>query len=192
MMGISFASDIAITLLITLIICLILRSFKKFEYNAETILKIFFCILYMFLVYCILIKPYIYDGTGRVPEDVSVLNLALKPFDTISTYSADKNYIPILGSIFITMPLFPLAYWNLRRHVSNKKCFFIFLIFVCMIEPIQLVVNIITSYPNKVIDIDDFILNLIGYLIGYVLTTIIYRIVLRISQKIDIKTEFDN
>ena len=44
------------------------------------------------------------------------------------------------------------------------------------LEIIQLLIDVITRYPNRVCDIDDFILNSIGVIIGYLLYVLISKI----------------
>lgn len=172
--GISLIAVIAISLFITSLICLILKGLRKFERNM--IGKIFLCVLYLLSIYLLLFKPYIYNGLGRVSEDMSITNLSLEAFSTIGICLENKNYIPLLGSVVVTIPIFPIADWCLRNCLSKKKIFSLTLILVCMIEPIQLAINLITAYPNKVVDIDDFFLNLIGYFIGFIIVTLVYRI----------------
>lgn len=184
MIGVSFEAVIAICLLITFLVCFILSRFKKVKHN--TILKVFFCITYLFLIFLFLFKPYIFNGIGKVPSEVSIMNLSLKPFKTISTYLSDKNYIYALGNIIIIVPLFPLGYFSLKKYLSYKSCFFILIIFVFLIEPIQLLINLITQYPNKVVDIDDFVLNLVGYIVGFILTIIGSKIILKLHKNINL------
>ena len=179
--GISLIAVIFICLFITFLICLILKGLRKFERNMTG--KIFLCVLYLLSIYLLLFKPYIYNGLGRVSEGMSITNLSLEPFSTIRMCLANKNYIPLLGSVAVTIPIFPIAYWCLRNCLSKKKIFSLMLLFVCLIEPIQLVINMITAYPNKVVDIDDFFLNLIGYLIGFIITVLVYRIKLNMCEK---------
>ena len=94
-------------------------------------------------------------------------------------YLENKNYIPLLGSVVVTIPIFPIADWCLRNCLSKKKIFSLMLLFVCLIEPIQLAINMITAYPNKVVDIDDFFLNLFGF----ITTILIYRIKSNMCKK---------
>lgn len=179
--GISLIVVIVISLFITSLICLILKGLKRFERNM--ISKIFLCVLYLLSIYLLLFKPYIYNGFGRVSKDMSITNLSLKPFSTIEMYLENKNYIPLLGSVVVTIPIFPIADWCLRNCLSKKKILSLMLLFVCLIEPIQLAINMITAYPNKVVDIDDFFLNLIGYLFGFITTILIYRIKSNMCKK---------
>ena len=179
--GISLIVVIVISLFITSLICLILKGLKRFERNM--ISKIFLCVLYLLSIYLLLFKPYIYNGFGRVSKDMSITNLSLKPFSTIEMYLENKNYIPLLGSVVVTIPIFPIADWCLRTCLSKKKIFSLMLLFVCLIEPVQLAINMITAYPNKVVDIDDFFLNLIGYLFGFITTILIYRIKSNMCKK---------
>ncbi|EAV9917877.1 VanZ family protein, partial [Listeria monocytogenes] len=61
--------------------------------------------------------------------------------------------------------LVPLAvYLNLNRSISISNNLIIVLCISLFIEVIQGILNLVTQYPNNVSDIDDIILNVIGYM----------------------------
>lgn len=153
-------------------LCGLIQFVKRKYVDYGFCIYVFLCSAYVLMAFIILFKPYNYKGD----MDLTLINfINLEAFKTISIYIQDQNYIPIIGNIIITLPLFPLSYVLLNRFVSMKKCFLILLILILIIEPLQLTIDIITMYPNKVVDIDDFILNLSGYLIGFILTALIYK-----------------
>ncbi|EIO1326104.1 VanZ family protein, partial [Listeria innocua] len=61
--------------------------------------------------------------------------------------------------------LVPLAvYMNLNRSISISNNLIIVLCISLFIEVIQGILNLVTQYPNNVSDIDDIILNVVGYM----------------------------
>ncbi|PZG38899.1 VanZ family protein, partial [Listeria ivanovii] len=60
--------------------------------------------------------------------------------------------------------LVPLAvYMNLNRSISISNNLMLVLCISLFIEVIQGILNLVTQYPNNVSDIDDIILNIVGY-----------------------------
>ena len=55
---------------------------------------------------------------------------------------------------------------------SVKKISIISILAGIFIEPIQLLINLITGFPNYVIDIDDFMLQIAGILVGLFIITL--------------------
>ncbi|MBO8434652.1 MAG: VanZ family protein [Tyzzerella sp.] len=162
---------------ICIILCGYLISKLSVKVSYKNILKIILCSIYALAIYKFLFRPYMLSGNGDFTlYEYFTRTLSLKPFHTLSIYLEDKNYFPIFGSIAITVPMYPLVSFNVTDVFSKKSYFIIPLIFIILIEPIQLLTNIVTRFPNWVIDIDDLILNLIGYLIGFILTKIAYKI----------------
>ena len=90
----------------------------------------------------------------------------LIPFKTISKYFSNPDFyniiVNILGNIIIMMPVqfLLIKIFNLKDY---KKCLLIDVIFVYIVEFLQLVTF------TGVFDIDDMILNLVGMSIMYVL-----------------------
>ena len=68
------------------------------------------------------------------------------------------------------MPIPILIYIILRASV--KKISIISILAGIFIEPIQLLINLITGFPNYVIDIDDFMLQIAGILVGLFIITL--------------------
>ena len=83
---------------------------------------------------------------------------SISPWMTLQTipFKTLKNlgFISIAGHIVLTMPIPILIYIILRASV--KKISIISILAGIFIEPIQLLINLITGFPNYVIDIDDF------------------------------------
>ena len=97
-----------------------------------------------------------------------------KSIDSIIPFKTLKNlgFISIAGHIVLTMPIPILIYIILRASV--KKISIISILAGIFIEPIQLLINLITGFPNYVIDIDDFMLQIAGILVGLFIITLVY------------------
>lgn len=94
------------------------------------------------------------------------LTLQTIPFKTLK----NLGFISIAGHIVLTMPIPILIYIILRASV--KKISIISILAGIFIEPIQLLINLITGFPNYVIDIDDFMLQIAGILVGLFIITL--------------------
>lgn len=91
------------------------------------------------------------------------------PFRTIQS----SSFIHLSGHIIIVM-LVPIL---LRLNAfSFRKICSLSLLTALTIEPLQFVINAITRFPNFVIDIDDFILQLSGCTIGIICIAVLPRI----------------
>ena len=99
---------------------------------------------------------------------------SISPWMTLQTipFKTLKNlgFISIAGHIVLTMPIPILIYIILRASV--KKISIISILAGIFIEPIQLLINLITGFPNYVIDIDDFMLQIAGILVGLFIITL--------------------
>lgn len=137
--------------------------------------SLFFFGMYLCMVYKILFHPYIIHGGDLNYPELIYYNFDI--FNTISEYIENANYVPLFGGILITIPMFPIFYMVFHKKVTKQKCALLCIMIVTAIEPLQLIINLITQYPNKVIDIDDFLLNLIGLVIGFILTDLWNKIV---------------
>ena len=70
--------------------------------------------------------------------------------------------IQLIGNIILLMPM-PVL----------KVLFFKSILFSFGIEIIQLIIDILLSYPSRIFDVDDIILNGIGILIGMIIFKIL-------------------
>ena len=99
---------------------------------------------------------------------------SISPWLTLQTISfktlKNLGFISIAGHIVLTMPIPILIYIILRASV--KKISIISILAGIFIEPIQLLINLITGFPNYVIDIDDFMLQIAGILVGLFIITL--------------------
>jgi glycopeptide antibiotics resistance protein len=90
------------------------------------------------------------------------------PFKNI-ILSLERHYwVQVYGNILLLLP-FPMFILMISPLTKLKRALFITFITCIGIELIQLLIDLITKYPNKVADIDDIILNMFGALIGVLL-----------------------
>jgi glycopeptide antibiotics resistance protein len=91
------------------------------------------------------------------------------PFNTIWAYIRKGNIwiclMQIAGNVLVTLPL-PLVIWFCSPKRSMKRVCAVSLIITALIEPVQLLINLILGGPSNIIDVDDLILNLIGCGLG--------------------------
>ncbi|GAB2022980.1 hypothetical protein RyT2_20540 [Pseudolactococcus yaeyamensis] len=91
--------------------------------------------------------------------------IQLIPFKTIIPYLREGNVVQILGNIMIWIPLSFVIFWTFPKLAQKTKI--ILSIFLgLMVEPLQLILNLWTQSTWHIIDVDDFILNMLGTLIG--------------------------
>ena len=80
--------------------------------------------------------------------------------------------IQLIGNIILLMPM-PVLIGYLSKKVNYKVLFFKSILFSFGIEIIQLIIDILLSYPSRIFDVDDIILNGIGILIGMIIFKIL-------------------
>lgn len=99
----------------------LLQFIKRKRVDYGFCIYVFLCSAYVLMVFIILFKPYYYKGD----MDLTMINfINLEAFKTVSIYIQAQNYIPIVGSIIITLPLLPLSYVLLNMFVSMKNAFY--------------------------------------------------------------------
>ncbi len=75
--------------------------------------------------------------------------------------------IQFFGNLLLLAPL--AIYMNINRSISVLKNLILALCISFFIELSQGLLNLIFQYPNNVSDIDDLILNVIGYMCALLL-----------------------
>ncbi|MFD4707943.1 VanZ family protein [Gottfriedia sp. NPDC058432] len=128
-----------------------------------------------FFYYLSLVKVVFFPITyfyKKNPEITSKLYYLFSPFNTILKSIEHDLWIQVIGNILLLLPI-PVLYVVLKRKILRfHKNFLIGLFLTVSIEIIQLGINYITGYPNKVMDIDDVILNVIGILLGWIISRV--------------------
>lgn len=81
----------------------------------------------------------------------------------------------IWGNVLLLLPL-PIFLSFIMKKATGLKVVLISCCFSIGIEAIQLIINVITRYPNRIIDIDDVILNIIGIIAGWGIYLLVKRV----------------
>jgi len=102
----------------------------------------------------------------------------LIPFQTIISAWKQGNLLQVVGNIVLLLPL-PILIGLLKKRSTGFFRILTVVISVSLgIELTQLLINCLTGIPNKVADVDDFILNSIGGLVGWA-TIKLYFVLIR-------------
>jgi VanZ like family. len=100
--------------------------------------------------------------------------IQLVPFDTVTRYwplDGEYSFYNIIGNLLLMFPILPILTYSFKVKSYKVACFFV-TYFVIFIEIMQLFFT-----TTRACDIDDFILNIIGFL----LSSIIWRFLQRIK-----------
>jgi glycopeptide antibiotics resistance protein len=101
------------------------------------------------------------------------------PFATIWEYIDEGNpwlfLMQVAGNVLITLPL-PLVLRFYLPRLRMKRVGAVSLIITALIEPVQLLINMVLGGPSNIIDVDDLILNLVGCGLGLWLMAAITRL----------------
>ena len=105
-----------------------------------------------------------------------IMSIDLIPFRTIyHTLPLTNDWIhwmfAIRGIVGNFILLFPLAIFIgllKKDRMSYKKAFLLGAFSSFLIESGQLMINLLTQWPNRLVTIDDVLLNSLGFLLGYI------------------------
>jgi len=134
---------------------------------------VFIAVLYLLTACLILFK----FNADIVNGAVSPFHGNYIPFKTISAMLhpwGGNTTVQLIGNILVTLPL-PFVVWLFSKKRSVKAVCIASLVITALIEPIQLLINLILSSSSNIIDIDDLILNLLGCTTGLLLLKIMKR-----------------
>ncbi|MFF2878503.1 VanZ family protein [Gottfriedia sp. NPDC057991] len=154
----------------------LIAYFIKIKWISKSITKQKFVHFTLwFFYYLSLVKVVFFPITyfyKKNPEITSKLYYQFSPFNTILKSIEHDLWIQVIGNILLLLPI-PVLYVVLKRKILRFHKFFLFGLFLSLsIEIIQLGINFITGYPNKVMDIDDVILNVSGILLGWIISRV--------------------
>lgn len=138
--------------LITIAILLI----RKVKFSIALLLSFIFYCLVVFKITILPIR-YFFEEQYNYPN----LYTQFVPFKTIIHTFSNGNHIQNIGNLLMLSP-FTIFLQLIYKKQSAWKSFTILLIISLSIEILQYVINILTHYPNKVTDIDDLLLNVLG------------------------------
>ncbi|MGG0174878.1 VanZ family protein [Gottfriedia acidiceleris] len=150
----------------------LIAYFVKIKWISKTLTKQrFYHFTIWFFYFLSLVKVVFFPITyfyKKNPEITSKLYYQFSPFNTILKSIEHDLWIQVIGNIFLLLPI-PVLYVVLKRkNLRFHNIFLIGFLLSLSIEIIQLGINYVTGYPNKVMDIDDVILNVSGIFIGWI------------------------
>jgi glycopeptide antibiotics resistance protein len=159
------AIALAATAILTVIACA--RQKRTFGQGLRLFVVRFGGLWYALVAVTLLFKL----GTIKFAVDSELspfYKMNLVPFRTLENYFA--RHLPtqiaqIIGNIAVLLPLPILLRLNFPK-ISFRRVAAISVILTVLIEPLQLLVNVIIRAPYNSIDIDDLILNAVGAVIG--------------------------
>lgn len=137
----------------------------------------------MFLCYVLLLIKltvfpiYIFDkeNLDSIMEGVDkyFVFYQLIPFASIKNYFHGSGVVQLVGNIVLLSPLAVFAEVFLQQRPKAWKVALGTSAVSLLIEITQLVINLSTRYPIRVLDVDDLILNIAGIVIAIILTRVI-------------------
>ena len=153
----------------------------KFGYKNKKIRLSFIGIFeaYILMIIKVVILPIriFTDANLRdsMQQSITFDNLVqLIPFHSISEFVDGRAYLQIGGNILLLMPL-PIFLFYLLKKNTGKAILLSSIFFTIGIECIQLIISWSTSFPSRIFDVDDIILNFFGAVIGYGCCVILKR-----------------
>lgn len=195
-----FILDFSVTFLaIIFAVCAIITTIVYIKKKGKYRLVTYWLIeAYLIFILKIAIMPvYILDEKAYADftqhiKGISLQGLQPIPFETIKGILEIKAFagaIQIVGNILLLMPLAFIVVW-IVNYTNKKVSLALGLVATCLIETIQLLVNLITRFPCHAVDVDDLILNYAGYLIAILIIYLIKKYlkpVFNIIRKIFVK-----
>lgn len=157
-----------ISLFITWIVCKKKKTLYKISFFALVELYIFALVKVTIMPIFILKKSYQSTFFENVGSDLGN-KVQLIPFKTIYNnfiILSTAGIIQNIGNILLLVPLAFIVAWLTKE--KNNKVFVIAIGLIASlgIETIQFVINAITKYPSHAVDVDDLILNYLGYIVA--------------------------
>jgi len=189
MYGYSLDLHLNVLLGLFLVISIMLTILNKRKENKKKNLRLFVNMsltLYVLVIIKYLLLPIYLSGSSvdpRMWEDVVFTQF--KPFFSITQMMNNGNWFrQVIGNILLLVPIpVYLNYYLKQSKIFNHLLTGFVISFV--FEGIQYLTNTLSRYPNRVVDIDDIILNVTGVLLGYLIMMIIKKIVNRYKDKLD-------
>lgn len=148
-------------------VCLFIKIFiKKSKFNKKKSFVDIVFVAYLAILTEVVLLPLNIITLSELKEAFPLeAYLQLIPFKTVIFYINNIINIHIMiqffGNLFLLVPL--AVYMNLNRSISISNNLMLVLCISLFIEVIQGILNLVTQYPNNVSDIDDIILNIVGY-----------------------------
>lgn len=160
-------SGVALVLLymIMLVVLFIISKIRK-----KRVISIDFFVQATFTLYLMMLVKYTLLPI-RLFDDLDVSNATyfqLSPLTSILFYLQNLDVpvyvIQLFGNLVLLLPF--AIYLNIKKQRSLMFNIITPIIISLSIETIQLLIDFITQFPNKIFDVDDLLLNVAGFLIG--------------------------
>lgn len=160
---------IFVYILIFIIAFFVYKIKKQHTYSLSFILL--FALYIQFLVkFTILPIMILFEGGIGSMYDIDEPYTQMIPFHFVSEYQQGfLGLKQIAGNIILLFPmaLFVRTMLESRQNTSRiLKTILVCISISILIEVLQLMIDLVTNYPNRVMDIDDVLLNAVGILLG--------------------------
>ncbi len=154
--------------LIALYIPFFIRRIKRHDTAVQCIASLLFC-AYLISIIGIVFFPIMFEVAIPTFTFKSAINII--PFKTILEIQRNLSFSTFSKQVFGNVILFiPFGFFiPLVNEKAQKISYIITISFLASlgIELVQLVIDIITQHLNRIVDIDDIILNVFGAIIGF-------------------------
>lgn len=147
-------------------ICVLFITHKR---AGKGELRYFFGMLYINFVLALTFTPV--DFTLNIPDILSRIQLI--PFDTVTRFwplDGEYSLYNIIGNVLLMIPILPVLTYNFKM-TSIKTAAAFTAVFIICIEVGQLFFT-----TTRICDIDDFILNMLGFFLSALLWNIIKKV----------------
>lgn len=155
--------------MITLTFLLLITKIRK-----KRIYSIDFFIQATFILYLMMLAKYTLLPIRLFADaDISAATyFQLTPLTSILFYLQNLDVpvygIQLFGNLILLLPF--AIYLNIKKQRSLMFNIITPIIISLSIETLQLLIDFITHFPNKIFDVDDLLLNVAGFLIGALLS----------------------
>ncbi|MDT0110763.1 VanZ family protein [Listeria booriae] len=164
-------SGVALVLLymIMLVVLFIISKIRK-----KRVISIDFFIQASFILYLMMLAKYTLLPIRLFADaDISAATyFQLTPLTSILFYLQNLDVpvygIQLFGNLILLLPF--AIYLNIKKQRSLMFNIITPIIISLSIETLQLLIDFITQFPNKIFDVDDLLLNVAGFLIGALLS----------------------
>lgn len=151
-----------------------------------------FCILYfMFYILCFIKVAILPINIVNIDIEFGLDRyLQIVPFETIRSVVSNGTWpVQIIGNILLFMPIPFFMELLKNKKFQLKNLIRIMIVLIVSLELIQGLIDLITGFPNKIMDIDDIILNLIGIFLSYFILKILDKTKFYQSIKMSINSK---
>ena len=171
-----FSIFIGLFFILSILGCIIDRRRNKNYFKERCILiTCFIFYILMFIKFAILPIWIFIDAEMLREMNISLNNyIQIIPFRTIiKTIEIGTWKLQLLGNILLILPIPIFIELFKGKKLSLKETIFLGFKLTISIELIQGLINLLTRYPNKVVDVDDIILNILGVIIAHFILKIL-------------------